>query len=443
VILRAVLLCACALACAAQTLVFKHVTVIDATGAPARKNLSVAIDGDRITAIGKRVKTPRGARVIEAKGKFLIPGLWDMHMHLPPGSPPFDELLAYGITGVREMFTGVPVELIRAWRLRPDLPRIMASGFVDGLEMLSAGQPPPGAFAVERPADARAAVRYLKQMGFDAIKVYNSLSRDAYFAIADQSRMLGIPFAGHVPEAVSVGEASDAGQRSQEHLINVMLACSTQEEKLREERIATMTTPQLTGEARLRVLAFPKTEGLFDTYSEEKAAALFAKFVRNDTWHTPTLVLLDAFVKRQDLTRQQFYMRDLDDAGFAAEMVHIRALLVRYQKLVGDMHRAGVKFLAGTDSSAFTAVLPGAGLHDELALLVESGFTPLEALQTATRNPAIYFGKLAEWGTIEAGKAADLVLLDADPLEDIHNTRKIRGVVLKGKYFEPQMRDAR
>jgi imidazolonepropionase-like amidohydrolase len=238
---------------------------------------------------------------------------------------------------------------------------------------------------------------------------------------------------------MSVAEASDAGQRSQEHLINVLLACSTQEEKLRGERIAVMTTPQLVGEARLRLLAFPKTEGLFDTYSDEKAAALFAKFVSNDTWHTPTLVLLDAFVKRQDLTRQQFYMRDLDDAAFAVEMTHIRALLVRYQKLVSDMHRAGVKFLAGTDSSAFTVVLPGAGLHDELALLVESGLTPLEALQAATRNPAIYFGKLAEWGTIEAGKAADLVLLDADPLQDIHNTRKIRAVVLKGKYFEPQM----
>jgi len=117
-------------------------------------------------------------------------------------------------------------------------------------------------------------------------------------------------------------------------------------------------------------------------------------------------------------------------------MTRIRALLDRYRKLVGDMHRAGVQFLAGTDASSFTAVVPGAGLHDELALLVDSGFTPMEALQTATRNPAVYFGKLAEWGTVEVGKSADLVLLDADPLKDIRNTRKIRAVMLRGRLLD-------
>ncbi len=440
------LLCAlwCALTCRAQTLVIKNVTVIDATGAAPRKKVSVAIDGDRITAIKKSIRAPRGTRVIDAKGKFLIPGLWDMHMHLPPASPPFDELLAFGITGVREMFTGIPPELIGAWRARDDLPRIVSAGFLDGPQMLSTGQPPPGAYAVGNGPEARAAVRLLSRQGYDFVKVYNSLPREAYFGIADQARMLGMPFAGHVPEAVSVAEASDAGQKSQEHLINVLLGCSTREEELRAERIAVMTSQQISGEERLRLLAFPKPQGLFDTYSEERAAALFAKFVKNETWQTPTLVLLDAFVRHPEITRQQFYMRDLDDAGFAAVLDRIRTLLARHQKLVGDMHRAGVQFLAGTDSSSFTAVPPGAGLHDELALLVESGFTPLEALQTATRNPAVYFGKLAEMGTIEVGKAADLVLLDADPLRDIRNTRKIRAVVLRGRFIEPQINaDAR
>ena len=116
--------------------------------------------------------------------------------------------------------------------------------------------------------------------------------------------------------------------------------------------------------------------------------------------------------------------------------------MTRYRKLVGDMHRAGVGLLAGTDSSPLNPVLPGWGLHQELALLVECGLTPLEALQTATRNPALYFGTQKDMGTIEEGKFADLVLLDADPLEDIHNTQAIAAVVLKGRLFSRQDLDA-
>jgi hypothetical protein len=403
-----------------QSLVIRHVTIIDATGAKPIKNASVVVAGDRILAAGKKVRPPRGALVIEGKGKFLIPGLWDMHMHLPLPSPPLAQLLVNGITGVREMFTGVPLDIIRAWRTRPDVPRIIAAGFLDGPAMLSVGPPPPGAFAVANAAEARAAVRILQRSGYNFIKVYNNLPRDGYFTIAEESRALNIPFAGHVPEAVSVGEASDAGQRSQEHLINILLACSTREDELRAERLATMADPALSGEARLRLIAFPNPEGLFDTYSEEKAAALFAKFTKNGTWQTPTLVLLDAFLRRPEAARKQFYMKNLTTADFDALLARIRALLVRYQKLVGDMHRAGVPILAGTDSSAFTPILPGVGLHEELALLVDS---------------AMYFGQLAALGTIEPGKSADLVLLDADPLKDIHNTQKIHAVVMRGRYF--------
>jgi imidazolonepropionase-like amidohydrolase len=127
------------------------------------------------------------------------------------------------------------------------------------------------------------------------------------------------------------------------------------------------------------------------------------------------------------------YLQSLTQEQFDAWMLRFSALLERYKKLVGDMHRAGVDFLAGTDMGPNTPVVPGAGLHDELELLVESGFTPMEALQSATRNPARYLGKLADMGTIEPGKLADLVLLDANPLEDIRNTRKVRLVILRGR----------
>jgi imidazolonepropionase-like amidohydrolase len=447
--------------CSAQSLVIQNVTIIDATGAEARPGMSVAIEKGQIAEIGKAIKAAKGAEVIDGTGKFLIPGLWDMHVHIGAPEIFFPLLLVNGITGVREMFTGVPMRTIREWRSRADAPRIVAAGFLDGPMMLNNGAPPAGAFAVANAAQARAAVRALAASGVDFLKVYNSIPREAYFAIAEEARAVGIPFVGHVPEAVSTGEASDAGQLSEEHLINILLDCSTNAEALRAARIAAMTSDQITGEARLRLLAWPDPEGLFETYSEEKARQLFAKFVKNATWQTPTLVVLAGFARARDeefthdprrrfLPRQwtdtwdprvTFYLRDLSPEGYDALHTRITALLERYKKLVGDMRKAGVEFLAGTDASGWNPVLPGFGLHEELALLVEAGLTPMEALQSATRNPARYFNKLDEMGTVEVKKAADLVLLNADPLKDIHNTQKIEGVVMRGRYYSRQELD--
>jgi imidazolonepropionase-like amidohydrolase len=242
----------------------------------------------------------------------------------------------------------------------------------------------------------------------------------------------------------------------------MLLDCSTNAGELRAARIATMTSAKITGEARLRALAWPDPEGLFDTYSQEKAAQLFAKLVKNGTWQTPTLVVLSGFARARDDEfthdphrrflpkewtdswdpRATFYLRDLSPEDYDVLHLRIVALLTRYKKLVGDMRKAGVEFLAGTDSSGWNPVLPGFGLHEELALLVESGLTPMEALQSATRNPARYFNKLGEMGTIEVKKAADLVLLNADPLEDIHNTQKIEAVIMRGRYYSRKELDA-
>jgi hypothetical protein len=443
----------------AQTIVIKNVTVIDATGAPARKNLSVSIDGDHITAIGKKIKIPRGSTAIDGKGKFLIPGLWDMHVHLSVPEIYFPLLVANGITGVREMFTGIPMPLIQSWRARGnvarDVPQIVAPGFIDGPPMLWNGAAPPGAIAVATADDGRFAVDALARSGVDFLKVYNSIPRDAYFALAAEAHAIGIIFAGHVPEAVSPLEASEAGQRSQEHLINILEACSTQEVELRPARVSMMLDRSISGEQRLRDLAFPDSAELDKSYSEEKATLLFRTFVKNGTWQTPTLALLEGFAKMRDEDfihdprrkyllkawsdawdpANTFYLKDLTPDAYAQLNARIRTLLARYEKLVGAMHRAGVQFLAGTDANGWNPVYPAFGLHQELALLVESGLTPMEALQSATRNPAMYFGRLDSTGTVEKGKSADLVLLDADPLSDIHNTQKIAGVILRGRYY--------
>ncbi len=431
-----------ALPASAQIIVFQHATVVDVTGAAVRRDVSVTIAGDRIAAIqaNSAAEIPSGARVIDATGKFLIPGLWDMHVHLDPQATAIPALLANGITGIREMYSGIPIATLLAWRAKPENPRIAVPGFLDGPLLRTSGVP-PDAFAVGSAAEAVLAVDVLASRGADFLKVYNDLPREAYFAIAQESKRLGIPFLGHVPEAISPLEASEAGQRSQEHLINILLACSTREDELRKERIATMNDPAISGQQRMLRLGFPDPDGLFDTYDDAKAAALFQAFVKNATWHTPTLALLHSYLADTSRARKMAYMQDLSSEEFDSWIARIGALLERHKKLVGEMHKAGVAFLAGTDTGPSTPVVPGSGLHDELQLLVESGFTPIEALQTATLNPARYFGKQQDLGTIDVGKVADIVMLDANPLEDIRNTRKIAMVVLRGRIIsEPALR---
>jgi hypothetical protein len=368
-------------------------------------------------------------------------------------------LIANGITGVREMYSGVPARAIHEWKPRTGAPMIAAPGFVDGPMMLNNGPAPPGAFAVANADQARFAVHALAEGGADFLKVYSSIPRDAYFALAEEAKKVGIPFAGHVPEAVTNAEASDAGQRSMEHLINILLDCSVHSDELRAARVAVMTSPIVSGEARLRALAWPDPD---DGYSEEKASALFKKFVENHTWQTPTLVLLAGFVHLRDEAflhdprrkyllkqwtdswdpRASLFLHDLTPEELEALHTKLAALLERYKRLVADMHRAGVEFLAGTDASGWTPVFPGSGVHEEMSLLVDCGFSPMEALQAATRNPARYFRNPDRLGTIEVNKEADLVLLNANPLEDIRNTQRIEAVVMRGRYYARQELDA-
>jgi imidazolonepropionase-like amidohydrolase len=281
-------------------------------------------------------------------------------------------------------------------------------------------------------------------MGSDFIKVYSMLPRDAYFAIADEAKRQHMVFAGHVPEFVSAGEASDAGQKSIEHLTGVLVACSAKEEELRKEN-----------EARLRADGFNRDtmtleqSRALDSFDAKQAAALFARFKRNGTWMCPTLSVLraQAFIGDADFRNdprlkyiQNFLRKQFWEDGFgfsshtAEDNARARRVFQKQLEVVGMMKRAGVDFIAGTDT-ANPYVFPGFSLHDELALLVQAGFTPMEALQAATRDPARYLGRLDSAGTIEKGKIADLVLLDANPLAEIGNTRKINAVVVGGTFI--------
>lgn len=430
------------------TLVFTHVTVIDATGAPARPDMAAVITGDRITDLQKtgNIRVPEGAQVIDGTGKFLIPGLWDMHAH-----PTRDRqieflplLLANGITGVRDM--SGDLEVIDVWRREIRLgsimgPRMVASGpRLDGPNLKA-----PNSLPIATTVEARQAVNVLKMMGADFIKIYSLIPRDAYFAVADEAKKLSIPFAGHVPIAVTAAEASEAGQRSMEHLWGLLISCSSREADLRVKMRKEVA--ESGGAAFINAELHAQIESM-STYDAKKAASLFGRFVKNSTWHVPTLagwrILASAdgqvfggdkrlrFIPREvrgtwESQRLNFLsMLPADQPGSG------EALFQRQRGLVRDMRRAGVMFMTGTDTAA-PYVFPGFALHDELTLLVHAGLTPMEALQAATRNPAAYLGMLNSLGTVERGKIADLVLLEADPLRDIRNTRSVAAVVVGGK----------
>lgn len=439
-------------AAASGSLVIENVTLIDATGAPARRNMTIVVKDGRIAEIGRsgRIRIESGARIINGTGKYLIPGLWDVHVHNSYRSF-LPLLLVNGITGVRDM-GGTPAEFqrlttwlddIKAGKLRG--PRVVAAGvIVDG----PAGKGRPDSLHVGNADEARRAVESLLSRGADFIKVYTLLPRDAYFAIADETRRRGVTFAGHVPVDVTAAEASDAGQKSLEHLFGVLPLCSRDETQLvngMRTAIAASSTPVfISEELRSQALAA-------ESWDRKKAVALFARFARNGTFQSPTLIGYrnladapvaafeqDARLKYIPLERRESWVRQRAQLQqhIAREYWENREkLFSRQLEIVREMHRAGVGILAGTDTASFY-VYPGFSLHDELGLLVKAGLNPMEALQAATRNTARYLGKAEMFGTIERKKAADLVLLDGNPLLDIGNTKKIAAVITNGVFLD-------
>ncbi len=421
-----------------------HATVIDATGGPVLKDQTLVIVGDRIQAIGKSaaVDVPAGATVVDSSGKYVVPGLWDAHVHTRYQGIPFLPLfLISGITSVRD--TAGPwthFEQICKWRGE------IASGAIAGPRIVAAGPLIDGlhsrwthGMVVTTPEEGRHAVQEVRKRGGDFVKVYDLLSRDTFLAIVDEAKKAGLPFAGHVPYSVPAAEASTAGQLTIEHLTGVLLACSTREEELRRDLTSGRGIPE---------------PALLSTYSSDRADALIAAFVQNHTAQVPTLsnawTRVAALVKNPEIVAgprlayiPEPYKRQWATSARPSDSTDVatsRQVYERYKEIVGRMRRAGVEFIAGTDTLK-PYLVPGFSLQDELSLLVDAGFSPLEALQTATRNPARVF-RIADLGTVEKGKLADLLLLDADPLQDIRNVRKIAAVVAGGRLFDRQVLDA-
>ena len=475
----------------APVLAIAHATVIDASGWPPQTDSTVIISGQRIISVGpsSSAAVPRGAEIIDARGIFLIPGFADMHVHLTGAGGLaaakqyiLPLLIANGVTSVRDM--GGYLETLIPLRQEIEKgevfgPRIYFAGpYLDGS--------PPSfepSLVVTNAVEAAEDVHTLVARNVNFIKVQSILNREAYFAIAAAARREKISFAGHVPDRVTAGEASESGQKSVEHLTGVLRGCTSDEPHLMGLQLLVTPQPQTVEQSQRRQRAWEHE--LLRTYSEAHAGALFEKFRKNRTWQVPTLVLLrnDAYPSAQlnaptaarPLPELQYVPRkilggwnqemDKREKRSSAEVYSLRReLLAKSMEVVGRMNGAGVPLLAGTDSGA-PYVLFGSGLHQELKLLVQAGLTPMQALQTATVNPARFLAEsaIADGGTagagermsgrgtgfenakdesvaareslIASGKIADLVLLEGSPLEDIRNTGKISAVILRGTFL--------
>ena len=429
-----------------QQIVITHVTVIDPGTSSVRPDVTVVITGDRITAVSDATgfPVPKNSLVIDGRGQYLLPGLWDMHVHsafgdwFPGGRDIILPLfVANGVTGVRDMGGDTPV--LFAWRKqilerRIVGPRMIVSGpMLDGYLPDGKSLRFPSSIAITTPESAIAAVDSLKLQGVDFIKVQSEIPHDAYIAAAAEAHKQDLPIVGHVPTKVRLAETVAAGQKSIEHLMGIFEGCSTEEDKF------------ISGQGDLKLM--------LSTYDQKRCDALIALLAKSQTWQVPTLVWQrgGTFLDQRDLKHEPLdkyvpaYWRDVTWRRFTDEMIPDllkdplalrREYFARNLEMVGAMHRAGVPFLAGTDTAPGVYIMPGFSLHDELANFVEAGFTPMEALQTATSNPAIFFGVEGSFGSVEPGKAAELVLLRANPLEDIRNTQKINCVIANGRLFD-------
>lgn len=439
------------------SLVLRHVTVIDGTGRAPQPDQTVVIAEGRITAIAPagRIKIDKSANVIDARGKFLIPGLWDMHVHLAGvnADPAWSKdvllplLLANGITGVRDM--GGDLEALLSWKRDVETGSLLGPHiFASGPWLAARGRKTAEQFPVANADEARAAVRDLKQRGADFIKIISLPSREAFFAVADEARKQNISFAGHLPFEIGAAEASNAGMHSIEHFLysGFALSFSSQEEELRKRLVE--------AERRGDSAAWEKIAHEADaTFSPEKAAVLFQTLKKNGTWVTPTIASLDItshpdswklddpnldFVP-PSLAKQ--WRSSFNDARMKERAAWLGRQAANDWKLTGELHRGGIPLLVGSDSLD-PFVFPGDSFHRELAEFVQAGFTPLEAIHAATLGAAQFVGREKDFGTVEAGKTADLVLLDANPLENISNTRKILAVIRNGQVLNRAALDA-
>lgn len=440
----------------AQEMAVTHVAVVDVERGLILEDRTVLVSGGRIArmAPADQVTPPSDAVVVDGRGRYLIPGLWDMHVHSSTDEITrrvlFPVYIANGVTGVRNM-EGDCVEPCRPLRSSAAMTlarrRDVEAGRLVGPRVFAAGpivygQEPGEPSTVQAPGTeehGRALARLHAERGVDFIKVYDQVPAEAFRGLADEGRRLGLPVAGHIPWEMGSVAAAEAGMRSFEHLYGIIDDCSATVEVQRPAVIAAYRSGDDT-----TVMA--NLLRSLENFSTERCDPLYAELAKHEVWQVPTLVvgIRSEPAEWRDhpgmryLPRQEvdFWMGTLasDAMALPGGLASWPLINYRVELISRDMYRAGVPILAGSDALT-PGVFPGFALHEELERLVGAGLTPAEALRAATLEPARFMEATDTLGSIAPGKVADLVLLDADPLRDIRNTTGIHAVIARGRLY--------
>jgi imidazolonepropionase-like amidohydrolase len=435
------------------------INIVDVTRGEIHYGQTVVIASGRIQAItpSGNAQIPAGALQVSGEGRYLMPGLWDMHVHLRgdrknPIIPMADEnaallglFLPNGIVGIREMGGDLSDDVLR-WRDE------IAAGKRTGPRIITAGrkvdqEPPawPGSLGVKTEAEARQAVRQLKQSGADFVKIYfNDVSPAVLHAVIDEAHQLHLRVTGHKPTSMSIQEFIDTGADGMEHAQYLPAAEREVYDRFAKERAQRRGTPwAMDGvETNARLLAME--EG-------KQNEAVYRRMAEKQFWVTPTLTVYEHEIEQashdyEEDARKRFIFPSIwaswDSKSGARATFQGRAMVLlklsfkRWQDDTVAAHKAGVPMLLGTDSGTDNVhTIPGWSIHEELEALVKAGLTPVEALQMGTINAARWRGQDAAEGSVDPGKVADLVILRSNPLEAIRHTQEIDAVFKNGKLY--------
>jgi imidazolonepropionase-like amidohydrolase len=453
--LCAVVLSGCAADGPPADLAIENVTVIDAASG-ARAEQTVLVRGDTIVSVGPAAAAVEAEQVVDGTGRYLIPGLWDMHVHVTYDSVFTDAMpalfLRWGITSVRD--TGGRIDRVRpvaeAWRAEGTVaPRIAFAGpLLDGEKVVydGNGRPEIGA-GHATPEVARARVAELAAAGVDFIKIYEMVTPEVFDALVAAGEEHELPIAAHVPLSMRARfVAPRVG--TMEHLRNVELDCAAGPEALLATRARELTRnpAEAGGDLRTRLQSLQRIPAVlaYDPAECEQVLATMTSTIQVPTLRLNSFALRSAFIDDEWFDAVEgapaAIAESWGEAGRAwrANPTQADTTFAAWSlRLVGDMHARGIPIGAGTDTP-INYSLPGYALHTELELLVRAGLTPLDAIRAATVRPAEFLGLEGEMGRIEPGMRADLVLLGADPLADITNTRRIDAVVSRGRLLTPE-----
>ena len=426
------------------------------------ENQTIIIKAGKIIQISPspELQLSKQNTIIDGTGKFMIPGLWDAHIHfsfikeMAPNM--LDLFLAYGITSVRD--TGGDINFVNTWKEKSlanptSAPRVMVAGpLLDGSPNVYDGSDlshPPLSVGLKTVDDVKNKINELDSLKVDFLKAYEMLTPEQFKEVTKLAKEKGLKVTGHVPLSMDVIGASNAGLNSMEHFRNLELSCASNSDELllQRQQLLASGKDDKGGVLRSRIHKEQRQIAI-ENFDLDKANKVLDVLVKNDTWQIPTLTLNTASKRRPFATKEwqesfTYLPKNVQEQWLNyinnLKKTEVTPFNEKYSKWMFDMtkrvHDKGIKIMAGTDTPIYF-LTPGRSLHEELAVLVEAGLSPLEAIKAATKNPAEYFNLENELGSIAKNNWADLVILEANPLVDINNTKKINAVIKQGNYFD-------